>query len=39
MSNQETNREDDAPLTGAPVGSAPTMRLRASATIADRTDP
>lgn len=29
MSNQETNREDDAPLTGAPVGSAPTMRLRA----------
>ncbi|CAM3308280.1 type IV secretion system protein VirB10 [Paracoccus aminovorans] len=29
MSNQETNREDDAPLTGAPVDSATTMRLRA----------
>ncbi|BEV44532.1 Type IV secretion system protein virB10 OS=Afipia felis OX=1035 GN=BN961_00049 PE=3 SV=1 [Afipia felis] len=34
MSNQEDNkedREDGAPLTGAPVGSASTMRLRADA--------
>ncbi|KAB2737387.1 TrbI/VirB10 family protein [Brucella anthropi] len=29
MSNQETNREDDAPLNGAPVDPAPPMRLRA----------
>ncbi len=29
MSNQETNHEDDAPLTGAPVDSASAMRLRA----------
>lgn len=29
MSNQETNHDDDAPLTGATGGSASTMRLRA----------
>ena len=29
MSTQETNRQDDAPLTGAPFESASTMRLRA----------
>jgi type IV secretory pathway VirB10-like protein len=29
MSSQESNHEDDAPLTGASANSAPTMRLRA----------